>query len=109
MGVSVEELVKLAAQDKNELPKTYLNDVHRFITSLKIKEGERVVKSLILYKAYTLWASKPMPSNSFHKLFGQFFDSKRSRTFSYYSLNYRTIELLNRIDNSKLEKHGKEK
>jgi hypothetical protein len=106
MKHTIEELLKIAQEGKpgpSGIPTKLENDVQRFILALKIKDGKHKVKNQLLYKAYAEWSAKPFTSHQFHLYFSQFFTSLRSDTYRYHLLNYRAIELLNKIDNMKVK------
>jgi hypothetical protein len=107
MKISLEDLIKAAQQSTDEkIISTDRSDVERFVLSLNIKEGKHVVKNATVYKAYKEWSAKPMQARSFHVFFAQLFKPYRDGTYRYHMLNYRPIELLNKVDNKKIKIKG---
>lgn len=105
MKISIEDLLKIAESNEEtlkEAPQKAINDVHRFILALKIKEGKNSVTGQILYKAYKSWSANPVHIKTFYHLFSEFFPSHPGSKI-YYLLNLTPVELLNKIDNLKLK------
>lgn len=104
MKHSIQDLIKIAEGKSTGTIKTTLeNEVHRFILSLNIKEGKHRVKNAIIFKAYNEWAVRKVTTHKFFAEFSKFFMQDRTRTCRHYNLNYRPIELLNKIDNMKVK------
>jgi hypothetical protein len=105
MKYSIKDLIKIASSAVSQ-PTPNVDsdtDVERFILALKIKSGQHIVKNNALYKAYKSWSVKPLDKHSFLIYFAQYFPQQRTTTYRYHLLNYRAIELLNKVDNMKVK------
>lgn len=99
--VTINKLLELAKVASDEKPKETLDEVHRFVLALGIKDGKHVVSCKIIYQAFSMWKlarSQKCGSLSFFRRFAKFFPTQRS-VDRYYLLNLRPLELLNRVDN----------
>ncbi len=107
MKLSTEQLLKIVAENKvveKPRPARNANDVHRFIKDLVIKDGAHMVRAKIIYKTYKLWASsKPYSIKSFFKRFSQYFHPHNNGPGRYYLLNYRAVEMVNKVDNGRIK------
>lgn len=98
--INTEDLLRLLEDHKLKLkaPRQNVNDVHKFIEDLDIKDGSCKVRPSMVYKAYVLWGGKKTKT-SFSKVFSQYFIPNRSSLdFRYYNLNLRAIQLMNKVD-----------
>ncbi len=100
---TTQQLLKILAENKDapaSKPKN-ANDVHRFIEELDLKEGTRIVKNLLIYKAYKLWATKPLTTRAFFSRFSQYFKPGIHTNWRYYRLNKSGVQILNKVDDGK--------
>jgi hypothetical protein len=103
--VSVEDLLRIVAENKHvkPTPTPNYNDVHRFVKALNIKEGRHRVTNAVIYKAYKLWSTKPFTRQGFFSRFARYFKPQIDYKWRHYMLNYRAVELLNKVDNGKVK------
>lgn len=104
--VTINKLLELAKVPTNEKARETLDEVQRFVLAVGLKEGKHVIDCTMIYKAFSMWRSRPTKTSiSFFTSFGRFFKGKRTGTHRYYLLNLRPLELLNRVDNMKIKKN----
>lgn len=104
MALSTKELLKILEENKDDsLPrsKPVINEVHRFINCFKIKDGVHPVRKVLAYNAFKLWTDKRISPKTFHSQFSQFFMQQKCGHYVVYMLNYRGVELINKVDNFK--------
>lgn len=97
MKIKTEDLINIAKQNlKSDI--NPINDIHRFILVLKLKEGFHKVHKQIIYNSYGIWSSNPVSEKDFIKEFNKFFTPIEP---AKYGLNFKPLELLNKSDNLK--------
>lgn len=105
MKLTTEQLLKIAQTRLEEIKKvkpSQKNDVLQFINEWNIKEGKHKVTSSLIYQSYKSWTRRPKSKQSFLIFFSKAFESKMIGSKRCYLLNYRPVELLNKIDNAKV-------
>lgn len=103
---TTEELIALAEQNSKELQKkdeqTFLDDVHRFVLSMRIKEGTFEIKNTLMHQAYLYWGGKIKGSRQFSGSLRRFLSNKNTRRGWCFMTNMTSVKLLNRIDKLKI-------
>lgn len=102
--LTTEQLLRIVSENKEVKPDRYAhtNDVHRFIAALNIKPGKHEITQKLLYKSYRLWSDKPKTQKAFTMRFSTYFLFHIEGRHRFYKLNYRPIELMNKVDNGKV-------
>lgn len=98
---TLEELLKVAKEHSTTKIQA-VDDIHRFILTFKLKDGQHRVKTKFLYKAYKLWSVAPKSYKEFCLTFTGYFETHTYKGESTYLLNVRPVELMNKADNTKI-------
>jgi Uma2 family endonuclease len=98
---TTEDLLRIIEANKERLPepRQHVNDVHKFIEAMDLKQGKHETINTMVYKAYRHWGGKRTKAG-FMRLFSMYFLLHRSGSGRrFYNLNVRAVELLNKVDN----------
>ncbi len=105
--LTTEQLLKIVADNPvvKPRPTRNSNDVHRFIKDLDIRTGKHLVRNLMIYKTYALWSSahSRIGRRGFFKRFSYYFSPVNTKSYRHYRINYRAVELLNKVDNGRIK------
>ena len=112
MKIDLEKLIDLAKQETKQDNSIFdkMSDVMKFVHHFKIKDGEHVVSSRMMFKAYKEWSKVATSVQKFVKELQPIFQEEKKKGVVCFRINYRPIELLNAVDNDSrnIVKHGKE-
>lgn len=99
--MKIDDLINIAKQVETQTSKATdsVNDVHRFLRVFKVKDGSHRVRRYVVWQAFNMWIPGLLKEKEFYTQASKFLETHCFGPGKYYLINYKPLELLNKVDN----------